>query len=122
MKAVFVYKKPKLALAAVMSLVFVLVIAAASFDHIEKFGFLVATGLGVYFIVTAGKAIRNEFGNLGVLLLFCGLAMLTAGLFATPATVLASSSVEDLVPSIVGALGGVFTSVEDDPVPDARVG
>ena len=120
MRALFVYKKPKLALAAVGILVFVLLVACVPFEHIEKFGFLVGTGFGVYFILTAGKAIGNEFGNLGVLMLFCGLLMLLAAIFMTPALVLAASSLEDLVPGLIGAVGSVFTSVEDDPVPDAR--
>lgn len=114
MDTMFNFRRPRLALAAMMALAFVAVACLWQADHIEKFGFLLGSGLGIYFIVTGGKAIRNQFGNLAVLMFFSGLMMLAFAIFATPAAVFIASSLEDLVPAIVGAIGGMFTTVEDE--------
>ena len=111
--ALFVYRKPKLAMAAVITLMFAFAVSIAPMDYVDKFGFGIASGAGVYFLMTGGKAINNAFGNLGVLMIFCAFAMLAMAVFFTSKVTLAASTLEDLVPLIIGALGSVFTSVED---------
>ena len=111
--ALFVYRRPKLAMAAVITLLFAFVVTIAPMDYVDKFGFGIASGAGVYFLMTGGKAINNALGNLGVLMVFCSFAMLSMAVFFTSQATLAASALEDLVPLIIGALGSVFTSVED---------
>ena len=111
--AFFVYRQPKLAAAAVITLAFVMLVALAPMDYVDKFGFGIASGFGVYFIMTAGKALKNAHGNLGVLMLASGFAMVAMAVFFTDQKTLAASALEDLVPLIIGAVGSVFTAVED---------
>ena len=114
MKAILTFKRPRLAVAAVFVAVFVVGVAVYGDTHLEKFGFLVASGTGILFLVTAGKAMIHAYANLAIVILVCGLAMLSAAILGTDAGVLAASSLEDLVPSIIGALGGLFTSIDSE--------
>ena len=111
--SLFVYRKPKLAMAAVITLVFVILVSLAPMDYVDKFGFGIASGFGVYFIMTAGKALKSANGNLGVLMLASGFAMVALAVFFTDKATLAASALEDLVPLIIGAVGSVFTAVDD---------
>ena len=114
LKAVFAYKKPKLAIAALVTLIFVLVVGLSTQDHLEKFGFLLGTGLGIFWLVLAGKAMKHQYGNLAILMYVSGLLMLATAIFATPDAVLAASSLEDLVPAIIGAVGGIFSGIDSE--------
>ena len=112
--AFLVFQKPRLAMAVVVLLVFVLAVAAPPVAHLEKYGFLLASGLGVYTLFLAGKAMKKDYGNLAILLFVSGLMMLLAAIFATPANVLAASALEDMVPATIGAITGIFTSMDSD--------
>ena len=111
---VFVYKRPELAMSAVGIAAFVLLMAAIPFDYIEKFGFHLGLGVGVGFLAAGTKALRNKYRNLGVLLVYCALAMIAVAGLATPQSVLAASALDDFSSTLVGALVGVVASVEDD--------
>ena len=111
---VFVYKRPELAMAAVGIAVFVVLMAAVPVDFIEKFGFHLGLGVGVGFLAAGTKALRNRYRNLGVLIVYCALAMIAVAGLATPQAVLAASALDDFSATLVGALVGVVASVEDD--------
>ena len=101
-------------MSAVGITVFVLLMAAVPVDYIEKFGFHLGLGVGVGFLAAGTKALRNKYRNLGVLLVYCGLAMLAVAGLATPQSVLAASALDDFSATLVGALVGVVASAEDD--------
>ena len=111
---VFVYKRPELAMAAVGIAAFVVLMAAVPVDFIEKFGFHLGLGVGVGFLAAGTKALRNRYRNLGVLIVYCALAMIAVAGLATPVEVLAASALDDFSATLVGALVGVVASVEDD--------
>ena len=116
MKPFFVYKKPALALAAVASLLFIFVLNILPWfgmDHVDKFGFLMGMGVAVYFLVVAGKAVRNEFKNLSALLFTSALLMALIGVVLTSPDTLAASALEDMTVPLIGGIGGYFTGVED---------
>ena len=108
------FRRPRLALVAAVLLVFVACVTLYDASHVDKFGYLVASGLGIYLITVAGKSIRNAYGNLAVWLATCGLGMLLLGIFFTEGLVFSSNSLEDLVPPLIGAVGGLFTGVEEE--------
>ena len=108
------FKRPRLALAAVITLIFVLGLVTNDHDHTQKFAFYLATGAGTYFVVTAAKAIRNSYGNLSVVMFAAGLAMVFLAIEHTPGAVFAGNALDGMAAPTVGALGGMFTSVEDE--------
>lgn len=115
MRSFFVYRSPTLAIAALAALVLVLIINILPMDHVDKFGFLLAMGLAVYFLVVAGKAgKRNHSQNLAGLLFVVALAMILIGVVFTSKEVLAASALEDLTNPIIGGIGGFFSGVEED--------
>ena len=63
---------------------FVLLMAAVPVDFIEKFGFHLGLGVGVGFLAAGTKALRNKYRNLGVLIVYCALAMIAVAGLATP--------------------------------------
>ena len=81
---IFVYKRPELAMSAVGITAFVLLMAAVPVDFIEKFGFHLGLGVGVGFLAAGTKALRNKYRNLGVLIVYCALAMIAVAGLATP--------------------------------------
>ena len=83
-------------------------------DYTNKFAFGVSSGFGLYFLTVGGKAIRNQFGNLAVLLFTCGLAMIGIGLVSTPVSVYAASGLESFTEPLIGAGAGMFSSVEEE--------
>ena len=113
-KSILIFQKPRLAVAAIVLLIFVLAVAAPPVAHLEKYGFLLASGLGVYTLFLAGKAMKRDYGNLAILLFVSGLIMLLASILATPAHVLAASALEDLVPATIGAITGIFSGIDSD--------
>ena len=114
MTALFVYKNPALAIAAIASLVLVLVLNIIPWDHVDKFSFLLAVGLAVYFLVVAGKAVRNRYRNLSALLFVVALMMVLIGVLFTSQSTLSASTLEDLTNPLIGGIGGFFSGVEDD--------
>ena len=114
MKALFVYKSPALSIAAIAALTLVVVLNILPMDHVDKFSFLLAMGLAVYFLVVAGKAVRNKCQNLACLLFVVALAMILVGVVFTSKSTLAASALEDLTNPIIGGIGGFFSGVEED--------
>ena len=112
--APFKYRRPRLALAAVITLVFILAMLGNEADHVQKFAFQLGTGAGLFFLVVSGKCIKNRYGNLGVLIFTCVLGMILASVYWTPAAVHTANGLESLAPPIIGGLGGMFTGVEDE--------
>lgn len=111
--SLMVYNQPKLAIAAVASLLFVAAIALPPIAHIEKAGFLLGTSAGLYFVLTGGKAMRNQFGNLAILFFITGLTMIAMGILATPVAAVTGNNVEDMIPHIVAGIGTIFSNIED---------
>ena len=112
-KKLFNFYSPRLAIAAVIGLIFVLIIALIPMKEVEKMGFMLAFGGGIYYLSIASKAINNAFGNLAVLMMVCGCTMIIISIVLTPSWVFASSALEGEVAAIIGALGGMFTKVEE---------
>ena len=110
----FKYRRPRLALAAVITLLFVLAMLGNEADHVQKFAFQLGTGAGLYFLVVSGKCIKNKYGNLGVLIFACALAMLLTSVYWTPSAVHEANGLESLSAPIIGGLGGIFTGVEEE--------
>ena len=114
MRSLFVYKSPALAIAALAALALVFVLNVLPMDHVDKFSFLLAMGLAVYFLVVAGKAVNNSRQNLACLLFVVALAMILIGVVFTSKATLAASALEDLTNPIIGGIGGFFSGVEKD--------
>ena len=108
------FRKPRLALAAVILLVFIYYICQMDASHIDKFAWGIASGFGMFFVTTGGKAIRNQYGNLAVLIFAAGLAMIAIGLHFSPEAVFEASGLEPLAPPLIGGGSGMFTTVEDE--------
>lgn len=113
-RALFRFRRPSLAKVAVGLTIFALVLALAPIAGVEKFGFQVGLGVGLYLVTTSGKAMGSQYGNLGVLLVYGGLASILAAVLATPTAVLAATALDDAVAPIMGAIGGLFTSIEQE--------
>ena len=107
------FRRPELAIAAAVAFVFV-VASTLLPGAADKFGFLIATGAGIYFLVTSGKALNGDQPNLGLVLFIAAFAMIFCAIIFTNADTLKASALEDIVPSIIGGLGGVFTKVDDN--------
>ena len=114
MRSLVVYKSPALAIAALAALALVVVLNILPWDHVDKFSFLLAMGLAIYFLVVSGKAVRNERQNLAGLLFVVALAMILIGVVFTSKETLAASALEDLTNPIIGGIGGFFSGVEED--------
>ena len=114
LRNMFAFRRPRLAFAAVILTAFVLFVCLMPGVHMDRFAFGVASGFGLYLLTVGGKAIRNQFGNLAVLMFTCGLAMVSIGLATTPATVYAANGLEALTEPLIGAGAGMFTSVEEE--------
>ena len=99
------FQQPEYAWLACGSLLFVAAMALLPIAHIEKFGFLLAMGAGVYHLSVTVKAVAAGQKNLAVLLAYAALTMLAMGALGTPKEVLAASALEDFAPAIVGGMG-----------------
>ena len=88
------FRKPRLALAAVILLIFIFYVCQISEPHVDKFAWGIASGFGMFFVTTGGKAIRNQYGNLAVLIFAAGLAMIGVGLHFAPGAVFQASGLE----------------------------
>ena len=62
---------------------------------VEKFGYLMAMGFGVAFVVAGGKAMVSKFGNLAILMATLGFSMILVSIVATPDAVFVASALED---------------------------
>ena len=113
MRTIFAFNRPRLAITAVALTVFALIVAIHPHTDVEKFGYMIAMGFGVGFLVTGAKAMVAEFANLSVLLVILGVAMILAAIFGTPATVFAASALEEEAVVIIGAGLGLFSKLEE---------
>ena len=86
------FQQPEYAWLACGTLLFVATMALLPIAHIEKFGFLIAMGAGVYHLGVTVKAVASGQKNLAVLLAYAALAMLAMGALGTPKGVLAASA------------------------------
>ena len=84
LKQLFNFHSPRLAMIAVIGLIFVSIIAIVPIDAVEKMGFMLAFGAGIYYLSIASKAINNSFGNLAVLMTFSGCVMILLSVTTTP--------------------------------------
>lgn len=107
------FRRPDMAIIVGLIAVAVLVVVCAPWAHIEKAGFLLATGIGTGYLVNAGKALLAEASRLAVLMVACGLTMIVCAWTLTPTEVLAASIIEDQVPAVVGAVLGLLARVEE---------
>ena len=114
MKSLFVYKSPALAIAAIAALTLVFILNVLPMDHVDKFSFLLAMGLAVYFLVVSGKAMQHSRQNLACLMFVVALLMILIGVVLTSKSTLAASALEDLTNPIIGGIGGFFSGVEKD--------
>lgn len=112
-KSLVTFRRPRMALIAVIVAAFALSVALVPDASVEKFGYLIAMTIGVGFIMHAGKALMSEFGSLAVLLAVLGLSMVSAAVFATPDSVFAASALEEEASVIAGAILGLFSKLED---------
>ena len=112
-RKLFAFKKPRLAIIALVLTAFSLSLAIYPMDSIEKFGYLIAMGFGVGFLVAGAKSMMAEFGNLAVLMAVLGVAQVLAAVFATPDSVFAASALEEEAAIILGAGLGFFSKVEE---------
>ena len=103
-----------MAIAAIAALVLVFTLNVMPMDHVDKFSFLLAMGLAIYFLVVAGKAVRNSRQNLATLLFVVSLSMILIAVVFTSKTTLAASALEDLTNPIIGGIGGFFSGIEED--------
>lgn len=117
MRVLFIYQKPDLAWAAVTSMLFVIVMNVLPMDHVDKFSYQMAMGLSVYFLVISGKATRNRYRNLAVLMFTVALIMAVIGVVYTSPETLEASALEDMSNPLIGGMGGFFTEVEDEGRP-----
>ena len=107
------FKQPRLAIIAVMLAVFAISTAVYPDAGVEKFGYMMAMGLGVGFLIAGGKAMMAEFGNISVLLAGLGIVMVLAAIFGTPYSVFAASALEEEATVILGAALGFFSKLEE---------
>ena len=113
LKALLRFKRPRLAIVACMLAAFAITMALYPDAGVEKFGYMMAMGFGVGFMVAGTKAIMAEFGNLAVLLAGLGIAMVISGIFGTPDSVFAASALEEEATVILGAGLGFFSKLEE---------
>ena len=107
------FRRPFLAWAVLMLTVLAVVSAAVPAEHVEKFGALLATGLGVMFLASSGRQALEGRQNLAILMVVAAGVCLLAGIFLTPGSVWTASALEDYVGHIIGAAGGLFVKEED---------
>ena len=109
----FTFRRPDMAIIVGMIFLAVIITVIAPWAHIEKAGFLLATGIGTGFLVNAGKALLAEASRLAVLMVGFGLIMVVCAWTLTPTEVLSASIIEDQVPSVVGAVLGLLAKIEE---------
>ena len=78
--------------------------------YLDKFGFELAMGFGVMFIMAASTALKRGAGNTAVYIVGLGFAMLMSGFTFTDAESISSLAVDAIEPQIIGAVGGLFTT------------
>ena len=59
------------------------------------------------------KALRSGYSSLGLLMAMLGVSLFMAAWLATPSSVLATSTLEDQVPTIIGTGLGFFSKIEE---------
>ena len=111
--AVFKFKRGDYAYGVAVSLLFVALMAGIPIEHLEKFGFLIGTALGVFFLLTSGKAARQGNRNLGMFMFTAGLMMVVMALALTPKAVIAASAVDDMAPHVIAAIASYFAGIEE---------
>ena len=109
----FQFRKPKMALIILGITAMGLTLAIYPADYIEKFGFSVAIGLGVGFLANGVKALVAEYGNLAVLVVYCGIVLVLSAALGTPKAVLATNGLEDYASVIVATCLGYFMNLEE---------
>ena len=111
--SLFKFRDPLLAFVAVTIFVLAFVMALVPIDHIEKAGFALASGFGAGYFVSGAKALRSGYSSLGLLMAMLGVSLFMAAWLATPSSVLATSTLEDQVPTIIGTGLGFFSKIEE---------
>lgn len=108
------FRKPRLAVCALIVLVFCAALLIAPHDFVQKFAWLVSLGFGLGFFGAGAKYMQGGAGNLGVLMFGGGCALILGGIVLTPAAVFAASALEDAASPIVGAAMGYFIADNED--------
>ena len=111
--SLFRFRDPLLAFVAIAVFLLAFVMAVVPLDHVEKAGFMLASGFGVGYFVSGAKALRGGFSSLGLLMAILGVILFMSAWLATSPTVLAASVLEDQVPTIIGAGLGFFAKIEE---------
>ena len=107
------FKDPTLAAMAFIVFAFCMLMVVYPEKAVEKFGYMMAMGAGVAFIVGAGKAMLAHFSRLPLLMAFLGLTMISAAVFFTPDWVFVQSALEEEAVQLLGAIIGLFSKLEE---------
>ena len=112
-QSLFQFRRPDMAVIITIIAVAVITVVVAPWAHIEKAGYLLASGVGTGYLTNASKALLVEASRLAVLMVFFGLLMVVCAWTLTPQEVLAGSIIEDEVPYVVGAILGLLAKIEE---------
>lgn len=108
------FRKPRLAICAVIALATCAMLLIAPMDFVQKFAWLVSIGFALGFLGAGTKYMTSGAANFGVLLFAGGCTLLVGGIIGTPASVFAASALEDSAAPFVGAAMGYFIADASD--------
>ena len=117
MRSLFIYKAPDMAIGALASLAFVLVINLLpqfGMSHVDKFGFILGLSLAIFFAGGAYRLRKGGYINLAALTFVAGLMMGFCAVVLTDAATLAASALDDLAAPLVAAIGSYFSGVVEE--------
>ena len=109
----FKFRKPRLAICAIIAMVACTVLLIAPMDFVQKFAWLLTLGFTLGFLGSGAKHMQGGSGNLAVLMFGGSFYLLAAGIIGTPATVFAASALEDAAAPVIGAAMGYFITDTD---------
>ena len=98
------FQQPEYAWLACGSLLFVAVMALLPIAHIEKFGFLLAMGAGVYHLGVTVKAVASGQKNLAVLMFASILGMFLGAIWFVDPVVFKGFALEEAAQIVGGAI------------------
>lgn len=108
------FRRPRLAICAALGLMFILAMLLMPHDHVQKFAWMLASGIAFAYLSAASKFMKQHYSNLAVLLFATGLVSLVAGVALTPASVYAAVTLENAAAPIIGGVAGFFASASED--------
>ena len=110
----FKFRKPRLAICALIAILACTAMLIAPMDFVQKFAWLISLGFSLGFLGAGAKHMQGGNGNLAVLMFGGAFYLLVAGIIGTPASVFAASALEDAAAPVIGAAMGYFITDTED--------